>query len=188
MTGSPLSGAGLGFRHTATPPCGTRGPLLRKVGWRNVGEAARGVEASRRQPFRRSHLRRAFPRQEGASPRDSASRPSQHLVSMRAQRATATEPKAPSLTMLRSHRSEILRVAKAHGASNIRLFGSVARGPATPASDLNGWSTSNLGAHSSPCASLARAPGTAWALASTSSALEVSSSAATTSGLTRSAL
>ena len=29
--------------------------------------------------------------------------------------------------MLRSYKSDILRVAKAHGASNVRVFGSVAR-------------------------------------------------------------
>jgi hypothetical protein len=53
------------------------------------------------------------------------------------QRATATEPTAPSLTVLRSHKSDILRVAKAHGTSNIRVFGSVARGTATPTSDVD---------------------------------------------------
>ena len=65
--------------------------------------------------------------------------PSQHLeiVTMVVQRATAKEPKAPSLSMLRSHRSEILRVAKAHGASNVRVFGSVARGTAAPTSDVD---------------------------------------------------
>ena len=70
---------------------------------------------------------------------DSASRPQSapRIVSMGAQRATATEPKAPSLTMLRSHKSDILRVAKAHGASNVRVFGSVARGTATPTSDVD---------------------------------------------------
>ena len=39
--------------------------------------------------------------------------------------------------MLRSHKSDILRVAKAHGASNVRVFGSVARGTATPTSDVD---------------------------------------------------
>jgi hypothetical protein len=40
-------------------------------------------------------------------------------------------------TMLRSHKSDIVRVAKAHGASNVRVFGSVARGTATPTSDVD---------------------------------------------------
>jgi predicted nucleotidyltransferase len=39
--------------------------------------------------------------------------------------------------MLRSHKSDIVRVAKAHGASNVRVFGSVARGTATPTSDVD---------------------------------------------------
>ncbi len=39
--------------------------------------------------------------------------------------------------MPRSHKSDILRVAKAHGASNVRVFGSVARGTATPTSDVD---------------------------------------------------
>jgi predicted nucleotidyltransferase len=71
--------------------------------------------------------------------RHSVSRPqpAPRIVSMGAQRATATEPKAPSLTMLRSHKSDIVRVAKAHGASNVRVFGSVARGTATPTSDVD---------------------------------------------------
>jgi predicted nucleotidyltransferase len=38
---------------------------------------------------------------------------------------------------LRSRRDEILRVAAAHGASNVRVFGSVARGTATPTSDVD---------------------------------------------------
>ena len=56
---------------------------------------------------------------------------------MGAQQATAPEPKVPNLAMLRSHKSDILRVSRAHGASNIRVFGSVARGTATPASDVD---------------------------------------------------
>ena len=38
---------------------------------------------------------------------------------------------------LRARRAEILRVAKAHGASNVRVFGSVSRGAATAASDVD---------------------------------------------------
>jgi len=36
-----------------------------------------------------------------------------------------------------AHREEILRIAARHGATNVRVFGSVARGTAGPASDLD---------------------------------------------------
>jgi predicted nucleotidyltransferase len=39
--------------------------------------------------------------------------------------------------MLRKHRKEILRVAAASGARNLRVFGSVARGDAKPGSDVD---------------------------------------------------
>jgi predicted nucleotidyltransferase len=38
---------------------------------------------------------------------------------------------------LREHRDEILRVVARHGAGNVLLFGSVARGEDTPESDLD---------------------------------------------------
>jgi len=38
---------------------------------------------------------------------------------------------------LLEHRDEILRIAARHGASNVRVFGSVARGTAGPKSDLD---------------------------------------------------
>ena len=44
---------------------------------------------------------------------------------------------APTLDLLRAHRDEILRAASQRGVSNIRIFGSVARGDATPASDID---------------------------------------------------
>jgi len=47
------------------------------------------------------------------------------------------ERPAPSLRLLRAHRDEILRVAARRGVSNIRVFGSVVRGDATPASDVD---------------------------------------------------
>jgi hypothetical protein len=47
------------------------------------------------------------------------------------------ERPAPSLVLLRAHRDEILRVAARRGVSNIRVFGSVARGEATPTSDID---------------------------------------------------
>ena len=38
---------------------------------------------------------------------------------------------------LKGKRKEILRIAQAHGASNVRVFGSVARGEEGPESDLD---------------------------------------------------
>ncbi len=38
---------------------------------------------------------------------------------------------------IRQRRDEILRVAAGHGAGNVRLFGSVARGEETPESDVD---------------------------------------------------
>ena len=43
----------------------------------------------------------------------------------------------PSLELLRVRRSEILRIAGRHGASNVRIHGSVARGAARPESDVD---------------------------------------------------
>jgi predicted nucleotidyltransferase len=42
-----------------------------------------------------------------------------------------------TLDDLRAQRREILRVAAAHGAYNVRVFGSVARGEADEASDID---------------------------------------------------
>jgi hypothetical protein len=41
------------------------------------------------------------------------------------------------LALLRVKREEILRVAEKHGASNVRIFGSVARGQADNQSDID---------------------------------------------------
>jgi predicted nucleotidyltransferase len=38
---------------------------------------------------------------------------------------------------LRRHRETILSIARQHGAFNVRVFGSVARGDATPESDVD---------------------------------------------------
>ena len=42
-----------------------------------------------------------------------------------------------TLTELRSRRSEIIEIARARGASRVRVFGSVARGEATDSSDVD---------------------------------------------------
>ena len=42
-----------------------------------------------------------------------------------------------SRQLLKSKREEILRIAAGHGASNIRIFGSAARGEAGPQSDID---------------------------------------------------
>jgi len=42
-----------------------------------------------------------------------------------------------SLERLRDKRDEIIQLAKTHGAHNVRVFGSVARGQATPRSDVD---------------------------------------------------
>ena len=39
--------------------------------------------------------------------------------------------------LLRSKREAILRIAALHGARNVRLFGSIARGEANPGSDVD---------------------------------------------------
>ncbi|MFZ4814351.1 MAG: nucleotidyltransferase family protein, partial [Phototrophicaceae bacterium] len=43
----------------------------------------------------------------------------------------------PTLAGLRTYRNEILALAAQYGASNVRVFGSVARGEATPDSDID---------------------------------------------------
>ena len=44
---------------------------------------------------------------------------------------------APDLALVRATREEILRVAERHGASHLRVYGSVARGEARPTSDID---------------------------------------------------
>jgi predicted nucleotidyltransferase len=41
------------------------------------------------------------------------------------------------IALLKQKREEILRLAKRHGARNVRIFGSVARGDAGPDSDID---------------------------------------------------
>ena len=42
-----------------------------------------------------------------------------------------------TLDELRRRRTEIQRIAESHGARNVRVFGSVARGDAVPGSDVD---------------------------------------------------
>ncbi|HYA39915.1 MAG TPA: nucleotidyltransferase family protein [Syntrophobacteraceae bacterium] len=43
----------------------------------------------------------------------------------------------PVIELLKSKRDEILRISAKYGASNVRVFGSVARGEAGPESDVD---------------------------------------------------
>lgn len=43
----------------------------------------------------------------------------------------------PSYELVRAHREDILRTAAMHGAHNVRIFGSVARGTTDEQSDLD---------------------------------------------------
>jgi hypothetical protein len=56
--------------------------------------------------------------------------------SVTASRADAQDD-VPTVGMLRARRRQILKVAAAHGASNVRVFGSVARGTSTADSDVD---------------------------------------------------
>jgi uncharacterized protein len=50
---------------------------------------------------------------------------------------TTAEGATPTLDTLRARREEILRIAARHGARNVRVFGSVARGKAHAGSDVD---------------------------------------------------
>jgi predicted nucleotidyltransferase len=52
-----------------------------------------------------------------------------------------------TLDDLRARRAEILRIADAHGARNVRVFGSVARGESDSASDVDFLVDLDTGAH-----------------------------------------
>jgi predicted nucleotidyltransferase len=47
------------------------------------------------------------------------------------------ERSAITLAQLRARRNDIVRIAAAHGAANVRVFGSVARGDASAGSDVD---------------------------------------------------
>jgi len=49
----------------------------------------------------------------------------------------ADETAAPTLEDLRARRQELLQIARQHGAENVRVFGSVARGDANGQSDVD---------------------------------------------------
>jgi predicted nucleotidyltransferase len=51
--------------------------------------------------------------------------------------STTSHSNSSGLLSLRERRSEILRCASAHGASNVRVFGSTARGEAESGSDID---------------------------------------------------
>ena len=59
------------------------------------------------------------------------------MIFVAASRTAVSTNAAPDLASLRARRAEIVRVAGAHGASNVRVFGSVARGTARPESDID---------------------------------------------------
>lgn len=48
-----------------------------------------------------------------------------------------TRLSGPTGRVLAAHRDEVLRVLAEHGVTNVRLFGSVARGEDTPDSDVD---------------------------------------------------
>jgi len=50
---------------------------------------------------------------------------------------TDTTKQPPTLADLRARRDDILALAEQYGAYNVRVFGSVARGDATPESDVD---------------------------------------------------
>lgn len=51
--------------------------------------------------------------------------------------ATVHDASSERMRKLRAHRREILALARAHGARNVRIFGSVARGEDTSTSDID---------------------------------------------------
>lgn len=60
-----------------------------------------------------------------------------HELVLAGPRADRTDPHGTGADFLRKHRAEIRAAADAIGASNVRIFGSVARGEDTPRSDVD---------------------------------------------------
>ncbi|TAK35501.1 MAG: DNA polymerase subunit beta [Chloroflexota bacterium] len=52
-------------------------------------------------------------------------------------RISVITDRGPTLEEVRARRQEILQIAARHGARNVRVFGSVARGEAGPGSDVD---------------------------------------------------
>jgi len=60
-----------------------------------------------------------------------------HELVLAGPRADRIDAQGTVVARLREHRAEILAAAEAIGASNVRVFGSVARGEETPSSDVD---------------------------------------------------
>jgi len=60
-----------------------------------------------------------------------------HELELSGPAASPHGPNGPITARLREHRAEIQEAAAAIGASNVRVFGSVARGEETPQSDID---------------------------------------------------
>jgi hypothetical protein len=86
------------------------------------------------------------------------------------QAATANSP-GPTLAMLRARKADIVRVAAEHGASNVRVFGSVALRTAGQASDVDLLVTSSRDSRSSIRLHCGGTANRSWDDPSTSSAL-----------------
>lgn len=93
-----------------------------------VGDRERGWV--RRQPGGRRDL------SEGVTRARARSESEPHAAANAALRRVGRMP-VPALTELRARRDEILRVAEARGAHNVRVFGSVARGTESDGSDVD---------------------------------------------------
>lgn len=59
------------------------------------------------------------------------------MIAVTTGKSAAANLMPPTVALLRARKAEIVRVATAHGASNVRVFGSIARGTAGPASDVD---------------------------------------------------
>jgi len=60
-----------------------------------------------------------------------------HELILTGTRADRIDAQGTVVALLRQHRAAILAAAEAVGASNVRIFGSVARGEETPRSDVD---------------------------------------------------
>jgi predicted nucleotidyltransferase len=59
------------------------------------------------------------------------------MIVVTTSQTAAADLTPPTVAMLRARKADIARVAASHGASNVRVFGSVARGTAGPTSDVD---------------------------------------------------